>query len=102
MSLLPDEALQRKGTAMDAYTDTRLLLVKQIQAQRRAEAAADRLAAHVALRRAPAPADGLVLNVARLLVAFVLVAVGVGGLAGAGTLPAGPTPVEGPTPDSAN
>ena len=87
---------------MDAYTDTKLLLVKQIQAERRAEAAADRLAAHVALRRAPAPADGLVLNVARLLVAIVLVAVVVGGMMGAGMLLAGPTPVDGPTPDFAN
>jgi hypothetical protein len=50
---------------MDAYTDTRLLLVKQLQARRRAEAAADRLAAHVAVRRAPVPAGGLVLAHAR-------------------------------------
>jgi hypothetical protein len=52
---------------MDAYTDTKLILVKQAQAERRAEAAADRLAAHAAPRRDPAPADGLAFNTARRL-----------------------------------
>ena len=62
-----DEAPQGKGNAMDAYTDTKLMLVKQAQAERRAEAATNRLATHPAPRRAPAPADGLVLNTARRL-----------------------------------
>jgi hypothetical protein len=52
---------------MDAYTDTKLMLVTQVQAERRAEAAANRLAAHAAPHRAPAPADGFVLNTARRL-----------------------------------
>ena len=34
-----------------------------------------------------------------LLVTLVLVAVGIGGLAGAGTLVGDPMPVQGPTPD---
>jgi hypothetical protein len=74
-----------------------LQIVKQIQAERRAEAAANRLATG-ARRWAPEPADGLVLRAARLLVTGVLVAVGIGGLVGALTLLAGPVPVEGPTP----
>ena len=40
---------------MDAYSNTKLMLVKQAQAERRAEAAANRLAAHAAPRRAPVP-----------------------------------------------
>jgi hypothetical protein len=83
---------------MDAYTDTRMILVKQIQAERCAEAAANRLTAHGTPRRAQAPADGLCLNTARLLVAIVLVVLGVCGIAGTGALLAGPAPMDGPTP----
>jgi hypothetical protein len=61
---------------MDGYTDTKLIVVRQIQAERRADAAAHRLAAKGAVRHAPAPADGHVLGAARLLVTVVLVAVG--------------------------
>ena len=39
---------------MDAYSDTKLILVKQAHAERRAEAAANRLAAHAAPRVARA------------------------------------------------
>lgn len=88
---------------MNGYnTQAQLTIVRQIQAGYRAEAAADRLAAGATLRRIPAPAAGLVLDTGRLIVAIVLVAMGVGGLAGAGALLAGPTPVQGPTPDFAN
>lgn len=52
--------------------------------------------ASAALQRDPRPVPDAPVKAARLLVAVVLVAVGVGGLAGAGTLLAGPTPADGP------
>jgi hypothetical protein len=40
-----DESLTGKGNAMNGYTDTQMIVVKQIQADRRAAAVANRLAA---------------------------------------------------------
>ena len=84
---------------MNGYiTDAQMMIVKQIQAERRAEAAANRVAADWR-RGHPAPADPIVVQVARLVVTIVLVAVGIGGVVGTGTLAgAGAIPADGPTP----
>ena len=87
---------------MDGYIDTRLGLVKQIQAERRAEAANVGLAATGDAGPTSRHAERLALDAARLLVTVVLVTVGTAGLAGAGALLAGPTPADGPQPGLAD
>jgi hypothetical protein len=72
-----------------------LIVVTKIQAERRAEVIGHRPAATSAAGRGPRPAEGRVLGAGRRLVTAVLVTVGIAGLAGAGTLLAGPTPADG-------
>ena len=88
---------------MNGYTDTQLLIVKRIQADRRAEAAADRLTGEWRRTGPPrprvGPGGGLRAAAGRLVLTTILVVLGIGAMAGAGMLlGTGVQPVEGPTP----
>ena len=82
---------------MNGYADNQLNIVKQFQAERRAEAAAHRLATGAGPRGAPELADALGVKGTRLVVTAVLVVVGIGGLIRTLNLLAGQVHVKGPT-----
>jgi hypothetical protein len=79
---------------MDGYTDTEVIVVRQVQAERlaRPPAIGSRPRSLLALHRGPA--DVRVLDAARLLVTVVLMTIGIAGLAG--TLLGGPTAATSP------
>ncbi len=91
---------------MNGYADNQLLIIKRIQADRRAEAAANRLGGEWrrGRERSPRPSGWggrIRAELAQIVVAIVFVLLGVVGLAGAGTLlsmGAASLPAEGPTP----
>ena len=91
---------------MNGYADIQMLIIKRVQADRRAEGAANRLVAEWRggqhrPRRPAGPGDRIRTEVARLLVTIVLVLLGLVGTAGVGTLlgvGAATVPDDGPTP----
>jgi hypothetical protein len=106
LQLTPVDRGSWEGEAMNGYADTQLLIIKRIQADRRAAGAANRLGAERRRggdrTRRPAGRGGRIrAELAQILVTIVLVLLGVVGVAGAGTLlsvGAASIPDGGPTP----